>query len=250
MHRKMKCRRSRTKNDDARTKSSRACGPMEAELSCLPTADRTMATTLLLNGRTFNVERAELRDASGRPIELRPHALAVLLELARRPGEVVTKRDLMARVWPGVAVTDDSLVRCVVEIRRVLGDSGQRIVRTMPRRGLRADLRRGLPAEDSRAGGPEKAHGVAIVAAAVVASLLAWQLAESLSNGAWRRACSAPRRPSTSPFCRCASSSGAHRMRSRPTAPGLPTCLRANWRATRTCVSSRRSSLPSCGARG
>ena len=59
----------------------------------------------------------------------------MLLELARRPGEVVTKRDLMAWVWPGVAVTDDSLVQCVVEIRRALGDSGQRVVRTMPRRG-------------------------------------------------------------------------------------------------------------------
>jgi TolB-like protein len=32
-------------------------------------------------------------------------------------------------------VTDDSLVLCVVEIRRALGDTGQQVVRTLPRRG-------------------------------------------------------------------------------------------------------------------
>jgi DNA-binding winged helix-turn-helix (wHTH) protein len=68
-------------------------------------------------------------------VQLRPRALALLLELARRAGEVVTKRDLMARVWPNSVVTDDSLVQCVVEIRRELGDAQQRVLRTVPRRG-------------------------------------------------------------------------------------------------------------------
>jgi DNA-binding winged helix-turn-helix (wHTH) protein len=53
-------------------------------------------------------------------VQLRPQALAVLVELGRRPGELITKQDLNARVWPDISVTDDSLVQCIVEIRRAL----------------------------------------------------------------------------------------------------------------------------------
>jgi DNA-binding winged helix-turn-helix (wHTH) protein/TolB-like protein len=90
---------------------------------------------LRLNGYTLDLDQARLLDLHGRAVELRPQALAVLLELGRRHGELVTKLDLSARVWPGVSVTDDSLVQCVVEIRRALGDTRQQVVRTMPRRG-------------------------------------------------------------------------------------------------------------------
>jgi DNA-binding winged helix-turn-helix (wHTH) protein/TolB-like protein len=90
---------------------------------------------LRLNGYTLNLDQAQLFDLHGQAVELRPQALAVLLELGRRHGELVTKLDLSARVWPGVTVTDDSLVQCVVEIRRALGDTRQQVVRTMPRRG-------------------------------------------------------------------------------------------------------------------
>lgn len=90
---------------------------------------------LRLNGYTLDLDQARLFDQHGQAVELRPQALAVLLELGRRHGELVTKLDLSARVWPGVSVTDDSLVQCVVEIRRALGDTRQQVVRTMPRRG-------------------------------------------------------------------------------------------------------------------
>ncbi|MBR0824197.1 winged helix-turn-helix domain-containing protein [Bradyrhizobium manausense] len=92
-------------------------------------------TSLRLNGYTLDLDQAQLLDRRGQIVELRPQALAVLLELGRHHGELVTKPDLSARVWPGVSVTDDSLVQCVVEIRRALGDVRQQVVRTMPRRG-------------------------------------------------------------------------------------------------------------------
>jgi DNA-binding winged helix-turn-helix (wHTH) protein len=76
---------------------------------------------LRLNGYTLDLDQARLFDLHGQAVELRPQALAVLLELGRRHGELVTKLDLSARVWPGVSVTDDSLVQCVVEIRRARG---------------------------------------------------------------------------------------------------------------------------------
>ena len=135
-----------------------------------------MAAGLLLNGRALDIEHAELRDGQGRAVELRPQAMAVLLELARRPGEVVTKRELLTRVWPGLAVTDDSLVQCIVEVRRALGDSRQRTVRTMPRRGyqLICDAADGTQASPS-AGDLRRMAAVAVVVA--VGALLAWQLA-------------------------------------------------------------------------
>jgi DNA-binding winged helix-turn-helix (wHTH) protein len=75
---------------------------------------------LRLNGYLLDPEQRQLRDPHGRMVQLRPQALAVLVELGRRPGELITKQDLNARVWPDISVTDDSLVQCIVEIRRAL----------------------------------------------------------------------------------------------------------------------------------
>ena len=79
----------------------------------------------------------ELRAADSTPVDLRPKALDVLLVLAEHAGQVVDKSTLMARVWPGVVVGDDSLTQAVVEIRRALGDHEHKIVRTVARRGYR-----------------------------------------------------------------------------------------------------------------
>src|SRR5205085_769388 len=38
-------------------------------------------------------------------------------------------------IWPDAAVTDDSLVQCLIEVRRALGDDAQQIIKTVPRRG-------------------------------------------------------------------------------------------------------------------
>ena len=43
----------------------------------------------------------------------------------------------MATVWPNVTVTDESLARCISDVRLALRDRGQRIIRTVPRRGYR-----------------------------------------------------------------------------------------------------------------
>ncbi|WP_187434658.1 winged helix-turn-helix domain-containing tetratricopeptide repeat protein [Bradyrhizobium cytisi] len=127
---------------------------------------------LRLNGYTLDLDQAQLFDLYGQAVELRPQALAVLLELGRRHGELVTKRDLSARVWPGVSVTDDSLVQCVVEIRRALGDTRQQVVRTMPRRGY-------LLIVDAADTAPRDVQSFYRVAAALamiaVAIVLVWQ---------------------------------------------------------------------------
>lgn len=76
-----------------------------------------------------------LRDPAGRPIELRPQAFDVLCVLAEHRGALVSKETLFARVWPGLVVTDDSLVQAIGDIRRALGEAGRNLVRTVPRRG-------------------------------------------------------------------------------------------------------------------
>jgi DNA-binding winged helix-turn-helix (wHTH) protein/tetratricopeptide (TPR) repeat protein len=75
----------------------------------------------------------------GQPIHLTPKALALLQLLASRPGELVTKREIFAALWPGVAVTDFALSRCVHELRAALADEARcpRYLETVHRRGFR-----------------------------------------------------------------------------------------------------------------
>lgn len=73
----------------------------------------------------------------GRATALRPQSFAVLRLLIDRTGQLVTKDELQKAVWPGVIVTDDSLVQCIGEIRKALGDETRALVETVPRRGYR-----------------------------------------------------------------------------------------------------------------
>ena len=74
-----------------------------------------------------------------------------LCYLAKNPGRPVSKEELFQEVWPGISVTDDSLVQCVHDIREVLEDSDHRIVKTVPRRGY---LFAGLITHDQRQASP------------------------------------------------------------------------------------------------
>lgn len=79
-------------------------------------------------------ERGELR-VRGAVIALRPKSFALLVYLARHPGRLLSKDELIGAVWPDVAVTDDSLVQCISELRAALGDGDQHLIKTVPRRG-------------------------------------------------------------------------------------------------------------------
>jgi adenylate cyclase len=68
-------------------------------------------------------------------IALRPKSFEVLRYLAERAGSIVTKDEVIAAVWPRVTVTDESLTRCISDIRQAIGDSDQRMIKTLPKRG-------------------------------------------------------------------------------------------------------------------
>jgi TolB-like protein len=68
-------------------------------------------------------------------VALRPKSFEVLRFLIENEGRLVSRDDLLNAVWPGVTVTEESLTQCVSEVRNALGDPGQRIIKTVPKRG-------------------------------------------------------------------------------------------------------------------
>lgn len=84
----------------------------------------------------------------GRQAKLRPRTAALLAHLVRNPHRVIGKDELMASVWPDAVVTEDSIVQCVKEIRRALGEEGRDWIRTIPRQGYAfVGPKQGAPAE-------------------------------------------------------------------------------------------------------
>lgn len=85
-------------------------------------------------GFTLDLARGRLLGDKG-DVPLRPKSFAFLSYLARNAGRVVSKDELLSEVWPEVIVTEDSLTRCVHELRKALGPTGLAVLRTVPRRG-------------------------------------------------------------------------------------------------------------------
>ena len=74
--------------------------------------------------------------------QLDPKVMQVLVALARRAGDVVSRHELLAEVWPGVVVGDDVVSRCIYQLRRHLRQAGgderyAELVETLPKRGYR-----------------------------------------------------------------------------------------------------------------
>src|SRR5438270_8998537 len=74
-----------------------------------------------------------------KPVDLPPKAFGVLRYLAERPGQLVSKEELLHGIWPDVHVSGDVLKVTIAEIRRILADPCRepRIIETAHRRGYR-----------------------------------------------------------------------------------------------------------------
>lgn len=94
----------------------------------------TVDQVFTFGGFTLDLRKGLLHRDNA-PAYLRPKAHALLTHLARNIGRVVPKSELMDTVWPGVFVTEDSLTQSIREIRKVLGDEKQELVRSISRRG-------------------------------------------------------------------------------------------------------------------
>jgi DNA-binding winged helix-turn-helix (wHTH) protein/Tol biopolymer transport system component len=75
----------------------------------------------------------------GKEVPLPPRVLALLECLVEGPGQVITRQELIERVWRDAFVTDTSLAEAISFLRQALGDDPQnpRFVQTIHRRGYR-----------------------------------------------------------------------------------------------------------------
>jgi DNA-binding winged helix-turn-helix (wHTH) protein len=92
------------------------------------------ALTYQLGESVFDLGRGTLHRA-GELVLPRPKTFELLTYLARNPGRVVSKDELLDAVWPLATVTEDSLTQCISDARKCIGDEEKAIIRTVPRRG-------------------------------------------------------------------------------------------------------------------
>jgi DNA-binding winged helix-turn-helix (wHTH) protein/tetratricopeptide (TPR) repeat protein len=95
--------------------------------------------TTSFDGWTLRADIGELAK-DGRKIRLQQHPLLVLEELLARPGELVTREQLIARLWPkGIVEFDTGLNTAVRKLRVALEDTADvpRYIETIPRKGYR-----------------------------------------------------------------------------------------------------------------
>jgi adenylate cyclase len=83
---------------------------------------------------TLDVSLGCLR-RGGAEVALRPKSFALLHYLVAHAGRLVTKDELLSKIWPNVIVTEDSLTRCISEVRAALGDAEQKVIKTVSKRG-------------------------------------------------------------------------------------------------------------------
>ena len=92
----------------------------------------------------LDTDRRELTGGNGVVVHVEPQVFDLLLHLAENANRVVTKDELIERVWNGRAVSDAALNSRINAARRAIGDSGEKqaIIRTVQRRGflLAADV--------------------------------------------------------------------------------------------------------------
>ena len=98
-----------------------------------------LATSEILFGSFRLLPSQHLLLEGEKPVTLGSRAMDILLALVERPGELVTKEELMARVWPNVFVDSANLAVHISALRRALQDrcNGNRFIINIPGRGYR-----------------------------------------------------------------------------------------------------------------
>ena len=83
--------------------------------------------------------KAEMLFRGLEPVALGQRAVALLRVLVERPGQPVSKEELIEAAWPGLAVEESNLTVQIAALRRVFGEElgGADWIETLPRRGYR-----------------------------------------------------------------------------------------------------------------
>ncbi len=101
-----------------------------------------MSDWLVLRFSRFELDsrRAELREAGGAVVRLRRKTFDLLWLLASRSGQVLTRDEITATIWPHLHVGQDSLYQCIREIRLALGDEEHALLKVVQGRGYLFDV--------------------------------------------------------------------------------------------------------------
>jgi DNA-binding winged helix-turn-helix (wHTH) protein len=103
-------------------------------------SDGEIVANLSFGPFEIDLERAVLRRA-GVTIHLRSQAVRLLILLATRAGEVVSREEIQRALWSDGTFVDfeHSINVCIRQIRGALGDTHdrQQFIETLPRRGYR-----------------------------------------------------------------------------------------------------------------
>ncbi|MDU8911446.1 transcriptional regulator [Aestuariicoccus sp. MJ-SS9] len=86
----------------------------------------------------IDLQRGELRQ-NERVVQVEPQVLDLITYLAKHPGAIVSRDDLIEHVWGGRIVSDSAISTRINAARAALGDDGQaqKLIKTLPRRGFR-----------------------------------------------------------------------------------------------------------------
>lgn len=96
----------------------------------------------------FGRFRLDVRDQQltrdGIPVRLPPKEFETLRCLAEAGGQLVTKEQLLRRVWAGVHVDPGTIAQRICALRKILGERkhGPGYIATVPRRGYRLNVAR------------------------------------------------------------------------------------------------------------
>ncbi|MCP1840942.1 DNA-binding winged helix-turn-helix (wHTH) protein [Bradyrhizobium sp. USDA 4524] len=153
--------------------------------------DPATDSVLIFDSFELDLARGVAR-VDGVDLDLRPKSFAVLGYLAGNAGRLASKQDLHEAVWGNVAVSDDSLVQCIRELRLKLRDDDHRIIKTVSRRGYRLDARPVPPPQDHGSQNISRRTSAPRGIAARLAALPRWLLIAGLSVIAFASFASAP----------------------------------------------------------
>lgn len=114
-----------------------AASPRSALLQEAPISLAAPTEEVLSFGPFSLIASERLLTKDGAQVDLGARALDILIALASRPNETISKADLLARVWPDVIVEEGSLRFHMASLRRALGDGkdGARFITTLTGRG-------------------------------------------------------------------------------------------------------------------
>ena len=94
-------------------------------------------------------------------VHVRRQLIDLLVFLAGRPGQVVSKEEIFQGVWPGQFVAESGLARCISQLRDVFDEDPRdpKVIQTIPTRGYRLVAEVGVIAADGGAAPPAPEPG-------------------------------------------------------------------------------------------